>query len=159
MIDVLAEFESIVKTHSNSMYRLLIAYCRNTSDAEDILQNTFLKLYQSNKVFKSEVHIKNWLYMVAVNEAKNVKKNHWSNYKEIPEEIVFHTPEQKYLYEEIERLSDKLRIVILLYYYEEYSIREIAKILQIKESAVQTRLQRARERLEEFLKEEQVSGK
>lgn len=153
MINVKQEYERIVNTYGDVIYRVVYCYCKNKFDSEDILQNTFLKLYLSEQTFESDEHIKNWLYKVAINNAINVRKSMWHKYNEIPTDYPMRTEEESGIYEAVMKLPDKYRIVIVLYYYVGYSVKEIAKIINRKESTIQTQLQRGREKLEYVLTE------
>lgn len=147
------EYENLVKKYHTSLYRLLFTYCGNQCDAEDAVQTAYLRLLQSKKAFLSEKHAKNWLYMVGVNYAKDLLKSKWKQHESLEVEIPFEDENQSELYEACCALEDKYRIVILLYYYEGYSVKEIGQILRIKESTIQTRLQRGREQLRARLEE------
>ena len=152
MFEVKTQYEYIFEKYGEKLYRLLVAYCKNTADSEDILQNAFLKLHMTNQKFETEEHVKNWLYKIAINEAKNLLKRELLYRNKIQEIDVGQIPEQSIeIYECIQKLPAKYRIVILLYYYEEYSIKEIASILKRKESTIQTQLQRGREMLKKFM--------
>ena len=151
-------YKKAVEGYANVVFRVAYSYCKNQSDAEDIMQNTFLKLLQGNYEFCDEEHLKKWLIRVAINEAKNVRASFWKR-KVVPisscEEkgVSFDTLEQSMLFEAVRELTEKYRVVIHLYYYEGYAIKEIADILGIKETTVQTQLMRAREKLKERLGE------
>lgn len=154
MFSAREQYEKLVSKYHVSLYRLLYGYCGNKQDAEDGVQIAFLRLWQSKKHFLSESHAKNWLYKVAVNYVKDLQKTKWNKVEELKDETPFTTKEAIDLYEEIYELSDDYRIAILLYYYEDYSIKEISKILDVKESTIATRLQRARTQLKFKLEEE-----
>ena len=148
-----------VEAYSNTVYRAAYQYCGNKSDAEDVVQNTFIKLWQFQKEFDNEEYLRRWLIRVAINEAKNISMSFWKkqmsalegNERETCYE--FQSNEQSDLYEAVMQMPAKYRIVVHLYYFEDYSIREIAEILKIKETTVQTQLMRARVKLKELLKE------
>ena len=154
-----AEYIEAVETYGNTIYRIAYQYCKNKNDAEDIVQNTFIKLFQSEKIFEDKEYLRRWLIRVAINEAKNLGMSFWKKrifpMQEVEEtEIdIFSNQESHALYDAVMQLSKKYRIVVHLYYYEEYSIKEIAEILQIKETTIQTQLMRARKKLKEMLKE------
>ena len=147
------EYEALVKKYHTSLYRLLFTYCGNRPDAEDVLQTAYLKLLCSKKVFLSEEHAKNWLYKVAVNCAKDLRRNKWNQTEALDETLPFEEEWQLPLYESIRGLDEKYRMVILLYYYAGYSVKEIGQMLHVKESTVQTRLQRGREKLRKELED------
>lgn len=148
-----------VENYSNTVYRAAYQYCANKSDAEDAVQNTFVKLLQEKKEFDSEEYLKRWLIRVAINEAKNISMSFWKKRMDVLEETTydafgeFPSTEHSDLYEAVMQLPAKYRIVVHLYYFEDYSTREIAEVLKIKETTIQTQLMRARGKLKEMLKE------
>lgn len=148
------KYEEMVNQYYQPLYRLLFGYCSNSQDVEDCMQTAFLRLWQCKKVFISESHAKNWLYKVAVNYAIDIHRSRWRQMQPIEDNISFYTDDAMDLFEEISDLPDDYRIVILLFYYEDYSIKEISRILDVKESTIATRLQRAREKLKNKLEED-----
>lgn len=155
------EYTRVVEKYANNVYKIALSYCKNKYDAEDILQNVFVKLFQIEQDFESDEHIRNWLIRVTINSCKDFCKSFWKKHMVGIDEIrqgyvyEFSTAEKSDLYENVMRLPQKYRAVIHLYYYEDYSIKEISEILGIKETTVQTQLARARVKLENILKEEQ----
>ncbi len=144
--------------YQDNLFAVAFNICQNTQDAEDVIQDTFVQYYTTKKEFDSEEHIFAWLIRVAVNKAKNVTRTFWRRNKvsieDFTEMLAFETPESETLFETVMQLPKKYRIVIHLYYYEDYSVGEIAKILKLSESNVKTRLMRGRAKLREVLKEE-----
>ena len=144
--------------YQDNLFAVAFNICQNTQDAEDVIQDTFVQYYTTKKEFDSEEHIRAWLIRVAVNKAKNVTRTFWRRNKvsieDFTEMLAFETPKSETLFETVMQLPEKYRIVIHLYYYEEYSVGEIAKILKLSESNVKTRLMRGRAKLREVLKEE-----
>ena len=144
--------------YQDNLFAVAFNICQNTQDAEDVIQDTFVQYYTTKKEFDSEEHIRAWLIRVAVNKAKNVTRTFWQRNKvsieDFTEMLAFETPESETLFETMMQLPKKYRIVIHLYYYEDYSVGEIAKILKLSESNVKTRLMRGRAKLREVLKEE-----
>lgn len=140
--------QELVERYQNSLYAVAFNVCKNQQDAEDAVQDTFLQYYNSKKEFESEQHIRAWLIRVAINKAKNMNLSFWRKNKtsleDYMETLVFETPESEHLFE----------TVIHLFYYEDYSVREIGEILKISESNVKVRLSRGRMLLRETLKEE-----
>ena len=117
-----------------------------------------MQYYVAKKEFDSEAHIRAWLIRVTVNKAKNVNRSFWRQHKvpleEYMESLVFETQKEETLFETVMKLPQKYRIIIHLYYYEDYSVREIGEILSLKESNVKVRLSRGRKLLKEALKED-----
>lgn len=162
-----------METHSGKIYRLALKMLRNTQDAEDILQETFIKAYDHIADFEGRSSISTWLYRIASNEALMFLRRQKDNTTSIDEPIVSddgdEIPQQildwcclpekdlmsaesrKYLDQAVESLPESMRIVFLLRDVEGLSTRETADVLDLSESAVKTRLSRARLKLREEL--------
>ena len=139
--------------YSEDVFRLALSYLQNRHDAEDICQSVFVKLinYKKPLEFGKE---KSWLLTCTANACKDHLKYFWKkNTVELDETIVFTSETDRVLWEVVNSLAPKYRIVVHLYYYEGYSQDEIAEILKLSRTAVQTRMSRAREQLKEVLKE------
>lgn len=151
------KFNAIADEYIDVVYRVSLSYCKNKSDAEDVVQNTFIKLLKTDTEFVDDEHIRKWLVKVAVNECKNISKSFWyrniTSFDELEKEPEYTQSDEKELFEEVMKLPKKYSVVLHLYYYEGYSVKEIAQILEISESNVQTRLMRARNKLKENLQE------
>lgn len=144
----------------NMVYRLALTYLKNIQDAEDITQEVFIKLYQRSNTLASLSEEKAWLIRVTINASKDLLKSAWFK-RTVPmdEDLPFHDKEKSELFYAVLSLAKNDRIVIHLYYYEDYSVKEIAQLLHIKETTVQTRLYRARRKLEKLLSPESRSSK
>lgn len=160
------EFEQAARQYQDTVYRIALNYCRNVSDAEDVTQNTLLRLFRTKQVFESDLHIRNWLIHVAMNESKRLLRSparlfslRTSSYEDLPQLQVSMTQEESELYLAVLQIPQKYRIVLYLYYYEEYKTAEIAKLLQVAPSTVTTRLQRGRACLKKTLTETTHSTK
>ncbi len=153
------EFNNLVKTYMDTVFRLALNYVRCSYTADDITQNVFIKLYRSNKDFESEDHIRNWLIKVTVNECKKVFMSPLRKVapiEEYMETIPFPTQEHSDLFYAVMALSPKYRVVIYLHYYEGYSTEEISKLLGIPAATVRTQLKRGREILKTNLEDSHV---
>ncbi|MCM1161799.1 MAG: sigma-70 family RNA polymerase sigma factor [Roseburia sp.] len=150
--------QKLYEAYRNNLYAVAFNVCKNAEDAEDVVQDTFIQYYSLKKEFDSEQHIRAWLIRVAINKAKNINRTFWRRNKmsleDYMETLVFETPESEELFETVMHLPDKYRIVIHLFYYEDYSVQEIADILKLTESNVKVRLSRGRGLLREKLQEE-----
>lgn len=149
------EYQRLVNLYLDMVYRVALNGCKNTYDADDVVQDTFLKLLKCRKPFDSDEHIRNWLIRVTINECKRFWTSPWKT-RIVPldeniEEPFIWEPEQSALYDKVMELTPKYRETVYLYYFEDFSVKEIADILKISETAVQTRLQRARQKLKEIL--------
>jgi RNA polymerase sigma-70 factor (ECF subfamily) len=151
------EYIRIAEKYADVVYRATISYCKNKNDAEDAVQNTFLKLLKTDVQFNDEEHIRRWLISVSINECKNIWKSFWhrkvTSLEDLEQEPLYIESDRQELFSEIMRLPPKYRVVVHLYYYEGYSVKEIAKIVNISESNVQIRLMRARNKLKERLED------
>lgn len=149
------EYQEIVEKYNNMVYRLAYFYTNSKYDADDIYQDVFLKYLQNKKQFENEEHKKAWLIRVTINCCKKLWLSSWKR-KIIPldDEIKFEMEENIGLYNEIKKLPKKYRVVIHLFYYEQYSVKDISKILKQKESTIRTWLTRARKMLKNYIKEE-----
>lgn len=149
--------EEIYQRYKDHIFAIGFNYFKNPVDADDVVQETFLKLYQHQTGFESEDHLRNWLIRVAVNECKRVTLSSWFKKKvsleEFTEQIYFAQPEESEVFTAVMELPKKYRQVVHLYYYEDYSTQEIAELLGISQSAVTTRLLRGRQRLKKTLLE------
>ena len=147
-----------LEKYKNTVFRAAYSYCGNKSDAEDISQEVFLKFYTLDRVFQSENEEKAWLIRVTVNKCKDIFKSSWYKTKTSLEEcreVYSMNESQSELIDVLMSIPEKYRIVIHLYYYEQYSVQEISEITSRKESTVQTHLQRGRKLIEKKLKEEE----
>jgi RNA polymerase sigma factor, sigma-70 family len=149
------EFEIVFNAFKNDIYRLVYSYTKNRFDADDITQNVFIKLYNNFQSFDDREHIKKWLIVVAVNECKNHFSSAWKRkifpLSEKEENIHIVDGTNNIVLEAVLNLPKKYRLVVHLYYYEGYKIKEIASILKEKETTIQTRLARARTILKEII--------
>ena len=153
------EYQNIAQTYLDDVYRTVYCCCKNKENAEDAVQNAFLKLLRSkNTEFTDEKHVKRWLIRVALNECKNMWGSFWNRNKlsfdELDTDPSYRDDAHEELIEALDKLPQNYRTVIHLYYYEGYSVKEISMIIGISESNVQVRLKRARDKMRMFLREE-----
>lgn len=145
----------IVEKYSNLLLRVAFTYMKNISDAEDMVQEVFLKLVKDYPSFENDEHQKAWLIRVTINLCKNRLKSAWFRKTEpIYDTTLSFSDEDKFVMNAVMELPSKYRSVILLYYHEGYSIKEISNILDIKESTTSSQLQRAKSQLKSKLKED-----
>ena len=145
------DFEQTFERNNKRLFLIALSFTANQYDAEDILQKTFLKLLQTKTEFESDEHIDKWLTFVTVNESKNFLKSAFrkknTDFEEYSATYSFDCEKSEDLFNAVMALPKKLRTVIHLFYYEDLPIKEIADMLNIRQSAVKTRLCRAREQL------------
>lgn len=144
--------QKAVEKYSRTVLKIAFTYTKNVPDAEDIAQDVFLALFREKKDFHSEEHLKAWLIRVTVNKSKNHVKSSWlAKRKEMPEDLSYLPKEHNDILQAVLSLDDKYRLPIHLFYYEGYSIEEIAQILKMPSATVGTRLRRGREQLKIML--------
>lgn len=135
-----------------TVYRVAYSYVKNESDAKDITQDVFLKLYRAEDKFVSDENVKAWLIRVTINLSKNFLLSFWCRRKtELPENLALKEESDYALLDALNRLNKNYRIVLYLHYYEGYSVSEVSSILKISESNVKARLKRGRDKLKAFL--------
>lgn len=149
------EFEQAFRRNNKRLYLIALSFTANHQDSEDVIQNVFMKLWKTDTDFESDEHTDKWLTAVTVNESKNLLKSAFRKkqalFAEYAATYSFECEQSEDLFNAVMSLPKKLRTVIHLYYYEDMSINEIAVILKVKQSAVKTRLHRARVQLKNKL--------
>ena len=149
---------ALAREHAPAVYRLAYARTGSRADAEDVMQETFLRLLRARPVFDSEAHAKAWLLRVASNCANDLFRLPWRRREEPLEEGMAAPaqpePEEGSVTQAVLALPARYRIPIHLYYYEGCSVAEIAGITGRSEGTVKSRLSRARALLRDQLKEE-----
>lgn len=152
------EYVEAVERNNRRVFLLALSFTRQRDDAEDVMQNVFLKLWKHRDRLGDRTHIDKWLTRVTVNESRSLLRfrRDTVSYEEIAELCAApsFSAEQE-LIDAVMRLPKQQRTAVHLYYYEELSVREIAQLLHASESAVKKRLSRARETLRKKLKEDQ----
>lgn len=168
-----AEFAKLVEAYSNQIYRLALKILNDPQDAEDVLQETFIKALRALPGFEGRSKLSTWLYRIAVNEAlmavRRRKPDHLSLEMEkegeegemapveivdwccLPEGDLMTAEARRFLDRAVQSLSPALRAVFVLRDVEGLPVKETAEALNISEAAVKTRLLRARLKLREEL--------
>lgn len=147
---------ALARQYAPAVYRLAYARTGSRADAEDVMQEAFLRLLKARPVFQSEAHAKAWLLRVASNCASDLFRLPWRK-QEGPLEEDLPEPERPEMGEvtaAVLSLPARYRIPIHLYYYEGFSVAEIAENIGKSEGTVKSQLFRARELLRARLKEE-----
>lgn len=144
-----------VDSYLDMLVRIAYQYTRNLSDAEDIAQDSFLKLMEEKKVM-SGGYLKAWLIRVTINSCKDLKKSAWHRRTQPIDLSIMQisAPEEKAVMEEIWELPDNYRNVIYLYYYEGYTVPEISMIMGKNTNTVSSWLTRGRKKLKFIIEEE-----
>jgi RNA polymerase sigma-70 factor (ECF subfamily) len=137
----------LYETHKQMVYRLALNYLKSIPDAEDVCQGVFLRLLEQRHPPQPGKE-KAWLAAVTVNLCKDtLRRAKRRQTQPLTDCIPLETPEQSEIFQAVMDLNETERTAIYLHYYEGYSTREIAQILHITQTAVTTRLARARKRL------------
>ena len=157
------ELEEIIDKYGDMVYRLAFSYTKNKEDADDISQEVFIKFIQNAYKFKKidDGYLKAWLIRVTINRCKDFLASYWNrNIIALSDDITILMEEKSEVYEAVINLPEKYKIVIYLYYYEDYSVKEIAAILKRSQGTVKWQLSKARQLLKEQLEKEglYVSG-
>lgn len=152
------EFEKTVRDYSDMIYRISLNILRSSEDSRDVMQNVFMRYLRKGDSLQSEEHKKAWLIRVAINESKRIcssrAKGDCVSLETLTDIPDFENRACEDLYSHIMELPEKYRTVIYLYYYEDYTSKDISKILRIPEATVRTRLSRARESLRNMIQED-----
>ena len=151
----------IIEKYSNMVYRMAYSLVKNKYDAEDIHQEVFVRYITKKPQFEDAGHEKAWFLRVTINLCKNLWKTAWKQKvvawsEDLEETEIFEESgevEEDGIIEIVKQLPQKYRVVIHLFYYEELSIEEISRVLQVKPATVRTHLTRARAKLKKLLKE------
>lgn len=149
-------FSALARQYQDTIFRIALNYFGNPHDADDMVQEVLLKLYRTETPFESEAHARHWIIRVTLNQCKNTLRAPWRRFVGLEEwtaSIPFEQREQSDLFLSVMSLPEKYRTPLYLFYFEEFSVREIAELLHVKESAVTTRLSRARQALRKELTE------
>ena len=147
--------EDVIPTYENTLYRAALAILGDPQEAEDVVQEAFLRLWEKDPAFESPAHQRSWLLKVTVNGCKSRLRAPWRR-RTAPllESYPAADPEEHAVLEVIQSLPPKDRAALHLYYYEGYQTAEIAAMTGWREGTVRSRLARARDKLRELLKGE-----
>ena len=155
------DIDRLMRQHGSQLLRLCTMLLQDASEAQDAVQDTFLKAYRSWGGWRGEASEKTWLTAIAVNVCRDHRRSAWfrrivrdKDVADLPERgVPFPFPDDTVI-TAVMALPDSLREVILLYYYQNFTSTEIAEILGISQPAVSERLKRARRQLREALRED-----
>lgn len=143
------EIEYLINKYGNTVYRLALMKMKQKEKADDIFQDVFIRVIRLRKRLEGDEYIRAWMIKTTLNCCRDLWKSAWSRH------VVYEQQDVEACYEEVEvnddiriivmGLPDKYRMIVHLYYYEEFSIKEISKILKMNQNTVCTRLARARQ--------------
>ena len=151
------DFERIVSTYADMLFRICMHYSQSSADGEDIVQQTFMKILEKNITFESFEHEKAWLIRVCINLCKdNLKRAEKNKTAPLGGQALSSefSVDSLYITEHIRRLPPKQKIAIYLFYYENMPVKEIALTMNEKPSTVLSHLNRGRKALKKVLKED-----
>lgn len=151
-------FCNLIRINKVAIYRVAKSILSKEDDVEDAVSEAILKAYKNIKLLKNEAFFKTWLIRIVINESNTlykkrskeivVDKEHFNNIK------VNDNYKDLSLYNAINSLDDDLRTTTILFYFEDMKYKDIAKVLNVKEGTIKSRLSRAKEKLYHMLKEE-----
>jgi len=156
------DFSRVFNEYYKLLFRIAYSYTLNTFDTEDVLQEVFIKFYIAHKIFKNNLEEKYWLIRVTINQCLDYIKKKKKHEIHIDNEYINNVlpcdsdvdekdEKNKEIYECVCSLKNSYKTIIILYFYDNYSIKEIASILKISESNVTTRLSRAKKKLKKII--------
>ena len=150
--------DRLVETYSDMLLRLAASRLSNVDDAEDAVQEVFLYLLERGVTFRDAEHEKAWLIRTTLHRASNIRKRASSQNLPLEEEVFSRAApdNNNELLDAVRALPEKYSTVLHLHYYEGYSMKEIANILDIPSATVGTRLARGRDLLRQALKEDMI---
>ncbi len=152
------EYVQSVKRNNRRLFLIALSFLGNRSDAEDALQDVFLKLWTYKEPFENDTHMDKFLTRVCINVCRNMIRSPFRKrctaLDDAKDIYTFDSIQDYDLFCVVQSLPVKERTVVHLFYYEDFSVREIATCLHMSESAVKTALHRARNHLKNCLKEE-----
>ncbi|WP_299092332.1 sigma-70 family RNA polymerase sigma factor [uncultured Metabacillus sp.] len=150
-------FSQLIKSHQAQLYRISLSILRSEVECEDSIQETILKAFDSIKTLREPDYFKTWIIRILINECyailrkkkRVIPTDTWEDYPRVEKD--YHHVEIR---DAVNKLSNELRTVIVLFYFEDLSIKEISDIVDIPVGTVKTRLHRAKKQLEKSLSSE-----
>lgn len=151
--------EDLIEKYGDMVLRIAVTYLKNKADAEDTVQDMFLKIIDKKPEFKDKQHEKLWIVRTTVNMCKNKFNLFWNKNRcsedSVPEDYACDVyKSESNVFAAVMALPQKYRAAVYLCYYEGYKTAEIAKIMKTSDTAVRSLLHRARKTLKETLKED-----
>ena len=145
--------EAVFRRYADMIYRVALHNLDDPADADDILQEVCLVLL-TKKIPEDEEHLKSWLIRVTINKCRDLSRSFWrKNRKSIDDYEDIEAEKPPEIMAELQSLSESYRNIIYLYYYEEYTVSEIARLLRMNVNTVKSGLRRARDQLKKLLTE------
>lgn len=154
------EYISAVKRNNQRIFLIAFSYMQNQYDAEDIMQETFMKLWNSKITFDSNEHMDKWLIRVCINACKDIFRFSFRKNTPLDEAVNISCYDRYFnidLFNAVSSLPKKERIVVHMFYYEDMTVKEISELLNIKESTIKSLLHRSRKKLKTKLGDEWIN--
>ena len=147
------DIEELFQRHKDDVYRLALSYTKSPQEAEDVCQTVFLKFLEHGSITPGKERA--WLMQTAANACRNLLRSAWWK-RTVPMDETLPAPPPQYegTWEAVMKLPPKYRVLVYLRYYEELTTKEMAQLLHLSQTAVTTRLSRARQMLKAQLQEE-----
>ena len=154
----ITEFREFYDRQVKRVYRLAMVLMGNISDAEDVTQTVFLKAWEKKPDFRDSDHEIAWILTTTRNQCKDIHKSFYrrkrTDLENAPEpQVTLETQMDSEIWEALQSLTEKYRMVLYLYYYEGYSVKEISIMTKLKETSVYMRLSRGRKKMGRILSE------
>lgn len=156
------DYEKLIDKYSAAVFRCAYSFVNNRYDAEDIMQEVFLKYLVKKPAFHDENHEKAWFLRVTINLSKNYLRSIWYKKVELREDMIsaiYTDASNNHLWDSISKLPKKYRIPIVLHYMEGYSIKEISQMMMKKSATIGTWISRGRDLLKKMEMEEENERK
>ena len=149
----------LLDKYGDMVLRIAYTYLKNRADAEDIVQDVFLRIIDKKPSFNDESHEKSWLIRATINMCKNKVNMFWNKNKCSIDDVQEFAVSDKYntdtsVFQAVMALGEKYRVVVYMYYYDGYSTPEIADVIGKNETTIRSLLHRARNKLKDMLKED-----
>ena len=148
-------FTELMNLYMKDMYRTAVAILMNDADAADAIQETILTCWERLSSLRDNKFFKTWMTRILINKCHDIRNKRIETVDiSEHEELAFHEDESNLVLKEaLEQLDEKYRVPIMMFYGDGYSTKEIAAILNVPVSTIQTRLSRGRKRLEQYFED------
>ncbi len=146
-------FSELIREYTPALYRLAYGILSNREEAEDVVSESVLKAYEKLHTLRKAECFRAWIMQIAVNEARRVygRRKRYAAVEDVEEYMPAFEDEYHELWDVVMKLDMGYRETVILYFYEQLSIREIARILHVAEGTVKSRLSRAKKQLKTYL--------
>ena len=150
------QIDEVIEAYRSTVYAVALTHTRSKYDADDVFQEVFLAYWKKQPKVRDEEHRKAWLIRTTLNLCKKTcNSSIWKrsvSLAEAPEEqFTFSSRRENDVFLAVQSMTPKLRTVIYLYYFEEMSVKEIAKLLRMREGTVRMQLTRGRDKLRDMI--------